>query len=79
VAFFVVEGNGNFGSEEFFLLVSGHISHLYQNLLESPSFDTLIMKQVLILSVAFLSGKIYDVKVGYQKGPFLIQPLHGGD
>jgi hypothetical protein len=52
-----------------------HIIILYQNSLQLPSFETLILKWVLILSGSLLVLKKEAMKDEFQKGSFLRHSL----
>jgi hypothetical protein len=76
-----MEGNGNFGFEEFFLLLRGYTSSLLnQNSMSVLSSATLILRLVLILSARLLYwGNGESRGCVSKRGPFEITlPLKRG-
>jgi hypothetical protein len=69
-----MESNGYFRFEEFFFcsdVIGMYL--LYQNLLHLSSFETLILKRVLILSGSLVVPGNDEDRGEYQKGRFLIR------
>ena len=70
-----MEGTSDFCFQEFFFCSRVGMLYLYQNLIRLPSFETLILKCVLILSGSLVVPGNEENRNEYQKGTFLKRDL----